>query len=236
MPEHHLSVIIPAFNEEARIGNTITEIVAYLLRQFYAWDIIVVDDGSSDRTVQVAKEKLAGFSHVILENVTNRGKGYSVKRGMLEGKGKYLLFTDADLSTPIEELEKFLVYLEKDCDMVIGSRAVEGSQVEIHQPRFREIMGRIFNRIARLLAFRGIHDSQCGFKCFKREAAHRLFSRQKLDGFSFDAEILYLAQKEGYRIKEEPVIWRNSVQTRVQIATDPFRMLVDLIRIRRLHR
>jgi len=236
MSEPHLSVVIPAYNEEPRIGQTLEEVVAFLKMQPFTWEIIVVDDGSADRTVEIVKKKLSGHPHRILENITNRGKGYSVKRGMLEARGYFLLFTDADLSTPIEEVTCFLEDLQGEVDVVIGSRSVKSSRVEIHQPFYREWMGRFFNAIARLFAFKGIHDSQCGFKGFTREAAGRLFEAQKLNGFSFDAEILYLAQRFGYRIKEMPVIWRNSPQSRVSILRDPAKMVMDLMRIRWIHK
>ena len=155
---------------------------------------------------------------------------------MLAAKGQYLLITDADLSTPIEEVRRFLRYLEAGDDIVIGSRALEDSKIEIHQSFYREIMGRVYNLIARAFSFKGIMDSQCGFKCFKSQVAKELFGLQKINGFSFDAEILFLAQKKGYKIREEPVIWRNSSQSRVQLIRDPIAMFFDLIKIRWIHR
>ncbi len=231
----HLSVVIPGFNEEKRLAPTLAQIVAYLQKQKYTSEIIVVDDGSRDRTTEVAEEKLAGFPHRILKQNLNQGKGAAVKRGMLEAEGDYLLFTDADLSTPIEEAELLMAHLEKGFDIAIGSRALPQSHVQIHQNILRETMGKIFNRIARLTSFKRIQDSQCGFKCFRREAARSLFQAQKLKGFSFDAEVLYLAQKRGYRIAEVPVTWRNSPQSRVHILKDSLRMLWDVIRIPWIH-
>ncbi|MDD5217227.1 MAG: glycosyltransferase family 2 protein [Candidatus Omnitrophica bacterium] len=236
MPELYLSVIIPAYNEEKRIGDTIRYMIDYLRRQNYASEIIVVDDGSRDRTVAVAEKSLADFRHTLLKNEINRGKGYSVRRGMLEGRGKFLLFSDADMSTPIEEVEGFIRHLESGEDAVIASRAVLGARVEKHQPFLRENLGRVYNVIARLVAFQTVMDSQCGFKCFKREVARDLFGRQKLERFSFDAEIVYLAQRRGYKLIEKPVIWRDSPAGRVKMLTDPLNMLTDLVRIRWLHR
>ena len=175
------------------------------------------------------------FPHKILTTPRNRGKGYAVRQGMLAATGQYILFTDADLSTPITEVSRFLDYLRIDCDVAIGSRALPDSQIEIHQGFLRETMGKVFNLIAQRWAFKGVRDSQCGFKCFRREAAHKLFGEQKLDGFSFDVEIVYLAQKRGYRVLELPVIWRNSAQSRVQVLSDPLRMFRDVLKIRRLH-
>jgi dolichyl-phosphate beta-glucosyltransferase len=236
MDSIYLSVVIPAYNEEKRIGNTCEQIVSFLARQPYVSETIVVDDGSRDRTAAVAEDKLAPSIHRILQNPGNRGKGYAVKQGMLAASGKYVLFTDADLSTPIEEVQKFLKSLEEGYDIVIGSRSLEGSNIEIRQNLLRQSMGKIFNRLARLLTFRSIRDSQCGFKCFKRKVAQDLFSKQQLDGFSFDAEIIYLAQRQGYRIFEMPVTWRNSPHSRVRIVKDSLGMFLDLWRIRWMHR
>ena len=231
----HLSVVIPAYNEEKRLPQSLGTVLDFLKNQSYESEIIVSDDGSQDRTVALAKELLKEFPHQILVTPQNRGKGHAVRQGMLAAAGEYILFTDADLSTPIEEVSRFLSHLEKDQDVVIGSRALPGSQVEIHQNFLRETMGKIFNQIALLWTFRGIHDSQCGFKCFRRAAARELFNAQKLDGFSFDVEIVYLAQKSGYRLLELPVVWRNSPQSRVQVLRDPFQMFWDVLRIRSLH-
>jgi dolichyl-phosphate beta-glucosyltransferase len=231
----YLSVVIPAYNEEKRLPQSLAAVMDFLKAQPYGSEILVSDDGSQDRTVVLAKELLKDFPHQILVTSQNRGKGHAVRQAMLAATGDYVLFTDADLSTPIEEVAKFLPRLEKDQDVVIGSRALPGSQVEIHQNLLREIMGKVFNFIAQKWAFKGIHDSQCGFKCFRRAAAQKLFSLQKLDGFSFDVEIVYLAQKLGLRLLELPVIWRNSSQSRVQVLRDPLMMFWDVLRIRRLH-
>lgn len=230
-----LSVVIPAYNEEKRLPQTLETVLAFLKKQSYSSEIIVSDDGSQDRTVALAKERLKTFPHQVLETPVNRGKGHAVRQGILAATGDYVLFTDADLSTPIEEVTKFLARLEKDQDVVIGSRALPDSQVEVHQDLLRETMGKVFNFIAQRWAFKGIHDSQCGFKGFRREAAQKLFSLQKLDGFSFDVEIVYLAQKNGLRLLELPVIWRNSDQSRVQVLRDPLMMFWDVLRIRSLH-
>lgn len=231
----HLSVVIPAFNEEKRLPQSLHSILTYLKKQPYASEIIISDDGSEDRTAALAKELLKEFPHQILMTPQNRGKGHAVRQGMLAANGDYVLFTDADLSTPIEEASRFLERLEKDQDVVIASRDLPDSRVEVHQNFFREAMGKVFNRIACFFAFKGIRDSQCGFKGFRKEVAHKLFGMQKLDGFSFDVEILFLAQKHGYRILELPVIWRNSAQSRVQVLRDPLLMFCDVLRIRRLH-
>ena len=230
-----LSVVIPAYNEENRLPQSLTTVLDFLKKQPYESEIIISDDGSQDRTVALAKEFLKEFPHAVLITPQNRGKGHAVRQGMLAATGDYVLFTDADLSTPIEEVSRFLARLEKDQDVVIGSRALPDSQVEIHQNFLRETMGKVFNFVALVWAFKGVHDSQCGFKCFRREAAQKLFSLQKLDGFSFDVEIVYLSQKLGFRLLELPVIWRNSAQSRVQVFRDPLLMFWDVLRIRSLH-
>ena len=236
MGTSELSIVIPAFNEEKRIAATLETLRGYLARQNYESEIIVVDDGSKDRTVETARMKLEGCRHRVLPVAVNTGKGNAVREGMLAAEGRYVLFTDADLSTPIEEVERFLRYLKEGNDVVIGSRALDRSKIEVRQNFSRELMGKVFNLIARMLVFREVRDSQCGFKAFTREAARDLFGRQKTKGFSFDAEILYLAQKKGYRIREEPVIWRNSEQSKVRILSDPLLMLRDLLVIRWIHR
>ncbi|HNV86466.1 MAG TPA: glycosyltransferase family 2 protein [Candidatus Omnitrophota bacterium] len=233
-----ISLVIPAFNEESRIGATLEEIGRFFSGKDWQSELIVVDDGSPDRTCGVVETAWKNFpgEKKLLKNGVNSGKGYSVRRGMLEAKGDYVFFSDADLSTPIGEIEKLLAAFGEGFDVAIGSRDLPGSDVQVHQNFMRELMGRIFNRIARFLTFKGVHDSQCGFKGFRREAAQALFSRQKMAGFSFDAEIIYLAQRLGFRVREVPVIWRNSPKSRVSVWKDPVFMLLDLLRIRYYHR
>lgn len=235
----NLSIVIPAYNEEFRIARTLQEIRRFLAGKGWQAELVLVDDGSTDRTAETAQHEMmtqaSDFSCRILRHETNRGKGASVRTGMLAAEGEFMLFTDADLSTPIGELEKLVGALEEGYDVAVGSRALPESRVEVHQNFPREMMGKIFNRIARALTFRRIRDSQCGFKLFRKEAARRLFGRQKIDGFAFDAEIIFLAQKLGYRIKEIPVVWRNSRASKVHIVWDPLKMLRDLILIRLSH-
>ena len=232
----NVSVVIPAYNEEARLGPTLDAIVDYFKQRQTSFEIIVVDDGSMDGTAHIAVQKLDHVSYQILKNQSNQGKGYSVRRGVLAARGTMVLFVDSDLSTPIEDFDKLELALQDGYDIAIGSRALSSSHVEIHQNFLRETMGKTFNVIARLLSFRGIHDSQCGFKAFKQKAAKALFERQKLNGFCFDAEILFLAQKMGYRVQEVGVRWRNSSSSKVHIILDPIKMFWDLFRIRWLHR
>lgn len=229
----YLSVIIPAYNEEKRIGNTLLMIHTYLQQQPYTAEILVVDDGSQDGTSSIVGAFDVGPPTIqLLHNERNRGKGYSVRRGFLYAKGDYLLFSDADLSTPIAEMEKLFAALDEPCDIAIGSRALPGARVEVHQPRYREYLGRLFNMVVRLFAVPGIFDTQCGFKCFKRQAALAICERMTTERFGFDVEMLYLACQLGYRVREVPVIWRHSPQTRVRMRQDAISMLGDLFRIR----
>lgn len=237
MSDYLLSVVIPAYNEEKRIGPTLQNILDYLSKQNYKWELIVSDDGSNDQTVNLSRGLLKDIPYArVIEAPRNEGKGSAVRRGMLAAKGKYVLFSDADLSTPIEEWDQFFQYHSKGFDIVIGSRGLQSSNIEIHQGIIRETMGRTFNAIARIVAFKGINDSQCGFKSFTQESAQRLFKLQKLNGFSFDVELMFLAQKLSYKIYEAPVTWRNSEQTRVKIFSDPIKMFADVLKIRWLHR
>jgi len=230
----HLTVVIPAYNEEKRIGSTLERIIGYLEERSFSWEIVVVNDGSKDQTTRIAREILSGCErHMVIDRKFNRGKGYSVRQGMLAGHGRFQLFSDADLSTPIEELERLLPPLESgEVQVSIGSRALQDSRVEVHQPWWRESMGRGFNLFVRLIAMGGLKDTQCGFKCFTREAARAIFSVARIDGFGFDVEALYLARKFGYGIAEIPVRWVNSPDSKVHPLADSSKMLADLLRIR----
>ena len=229
----YLSVVIPAFNEEKRIRETLSKIELYLIEQDYSYEIIVVDDGSVDNTAELVKNSTT-YNHSLrlLKNEDNKGKGFSVKRGVLEARGVYILFSDADLSTPIEEIEKLMPWFDKGYDIVIGSRGLPQSNIIIHQPFYRETMGRIFSIIVQILNIRGINDTQCGFKCFRRDVAYQIFPKQTIRGFTFDVEVLYIASNLGNRIKEVPIDWYNSPQTSVNAISDYLKMFIDLLRIR----
>ena len=229
----YLSIVIPAYNEEKRIGATLEKIISYLQIKDFMSEIIVVVDGGSDSTVEVVKSYEQLFDKlVILVNETTMGKGYSVRRGVLESKGDIVLFTDEDLSTPIGEVEKLFFWLDKGYDVAIGSRSLKESQVEIYQSFIRQSMGKTFNKILKLIVFTGFKDTQCGFKCFKRYAADKVFAKQMISGFAFDVEILLIAKRQGFRTKEVPVIWLNSPFSTVHIIKDSFLMLCDLFRIK----
>ena len=215
------------------MSSTLSKICAYLSTNDFPYEIIVVDDGSTDNTLQIIKNFASSDKHIILlVNELNRGKGYSVRKGMLSARGEYVFFTDADLSTPIEEIEKCLPHLINGYDVVIGSRSMPGSDILVHQPWYREKMGKIFNFMVNMVLLKGIIDTQCGFKGFKQEAAKTVFSRCKIDGFSFDVEALCLSRKYNFKIKEIPIRWENFTSSKVNPIKHSLQMLKDLIVIK----
>ena len=227
-----LSVIIPAFNEERRLLRTLQQLTEYLRRQPYASEIVVVDDGSSDRTRQVAAEFAQRSPvpvRVLLE--PHGGKGQAVRAGMLKAAGAYRFLCDADLAMPADELSKFLPPALSDVDIAVGSREAAGAK-RYDEPPYRHLMGRVFNLWVRGLTVRGIRDTQCGFKCFTAAAAEALFSQQRLNGFGFDVEVLFLAQKGGLRLHEVPISWYHQQESKVRPVEDTFRMLYDAARVR----
>lgn len=210
-----ISIIIPAYNEEKRLPATLRTVKAYL--EATSWEfaeVVVVDDGSRDGTAELAGK--AGVR--VLKNPGNRGKGYSVRHGMLEAKGEWLLFSDADLSTPIEELEKLWSAVEREqAQAAIGSRDLDRSLIGVRQPLFREFGGRFFNLVIRLITGLPFHDTQCGFKLFEGAAAREIFRRQRVERFGFDVEVLFIAQRLGYRTLEVPVRWNDVAGTKVKM-------------------
>lgn len=240
--EIFLSVLIPAFNEQERIADSLYAVKDYLAKRPWRSEILIVDDGSSDMTTEVVRtidifgeEMMGQETSMVMENIKNVGKGFSIARGMLRTRGTYVIFSDADLSTPIEEVEKLLPLLEGGWDVVIGSRRIPGAEVE-KKPWYRKIMSSVFHLVVSMFAVRGIHDTQCGFKGFRRKAAHHIARLQRLYGFSFDVEQLYLARKLGYGIREVPVRWQHQEGSTVDPLRDTVRMLVDVMRIRWMHR
>ncbi len=232
----YLSVVIPAYNEEKRIEGTLREIIAYLKNKPFRSEIIIVNDGSSDKTFDAAKAILNGFEgSQIVSRTENRGKGYSVREGVLHAVGDIILFSDADLSTPIQEFDKLHEWMKKGYDIVIGSRAVKGAEIVVHQNMLRECMGKIFNIFIQALTLRGLNDTQCGFKCFTGKTAQDVFVRQTIMGFGFDVEILFIARSLDYKIKEVPIQWFNSPRSKVSVLRDPLKMFLDLFKIRLNH-
>ncbi len=228
-----LSVVIPAYNEEPRIPDTLRAVSRYLENTLEDYEIIVVDDGSSDRTADVVRGIRRELPRIsLISYPSNCGKGYAVRTGVLSSKDDLVLICDADLSTPIEEIERLRTFLANDFDIAIGSRGLQDSDIAVRQPWYRERMGKVFNAFVRTLVVGGIKDTQCGFKLFKGRVARTLFAKNRIDGFAFDVEILFLARKEGYKIKEVPVRWLNSPNSRVKIMSDPLKMFLELFKIR----
>jgi dolichyl-phosphate beta-glucosyltransferase len=228
-----LSVVIPAYNETARIGRTIPALLTYLHGLDCAHEFLIVDDGSTDGTPHTARQLLSGEPGArVLEEPRNRGKGHAVKVGMLAAEGQFVLFCDADLSTPPEELDKFWPWLDSGYEVVIGSRKMAGANVSRRQPLWRESLGKGFTWLTNVIAAPGISDVTCGFKCFTHQAAQTLFSLSLIDDWSFDAEVLFIAQQLGYRVKEVPVSWHDEPGTKVRLWKDSIRSLLGLATIR----
>lgn len=224
------SIVIPAFNERQRIAPTLDALFAFMDSRGAPYEIIVVDDGSSDGTGEYARQTHPRAR--VLENPGNRGKGYSVRAGMLAARGGRVLFTDADLSTPIEHLAEFEAALDSGCDMAIASRALPDSRLTIRQPWWRETSGRLFNLLVRRIAGLPFRDTQCGFKAYRRAAARRLARLQRLERWAFDVEQLILARRLDLRVRELPVEWRNSPDSRVHFLRDASTMLWEVVKVR----
>ena len=232
MSDCYLSVVIPAYNEERRLPETLETLCAYLATQAYSWEIVVADDGSDDGTPAVVQRAAQNDQRVKLLSLPHRGKGWAVKNGMLAVGGELRFLCDADLSMPISLLDRLLPHGDSPPDVVIGSREAPGAR-RIGEPRRRWLMGRVFNTMTRILATPGIGDTQCGFKVFRAAAAEALFSLQTLDGFAFDAEILFLARQRGFRVAEIGIDWHYRSESKVRPIRDGWRTLRDLLIIRR---
>jgi len=237
-----LSIVIPAYNEEKRIERTLDDVLRFLEAQAYHAEVIVVDDGSSDGTARVASDRIAAYRNAghemrVLTNEPNRGKGYSVKRGLTEARGEIVLFTDADLSSPISEAPKLIdPIFERRADVAIGSRALNREMIGVHQPKMRELGGIVFNLCMRIITGLKFRDTQCGFKAFRRERALPVFALQRVDRFGFDPEVLYIAKKQGNTLLEVPVVWNHceggELQNKLNYILDSINMFADLLRIR----
>ena len=224
--------MVPAFNEAARIGNSLRQIDDFIQHSSLSCEVIVVDDGSSDDTPAIVRQaKLKGLRFI--QNPRNQGKGFTVRDGVLAATGDYVLFTDADLSAPIEELPKLLnIAVTENADVVIGSRAVDRTYIEKHQSRSRELGGIAFNLMVRSFLGLRLHDTQCGFKLFHRQKSRRIFERQTTAGFGFDPELLFLAKRDGLKIREVPVRWSHAEGSKVHFMKHATVMFLDLVRIR----
>ncbi len=230
-----LSVIVPAYNEEGRLAPGLRQALEYLARRGEPYELLVVDDGSRDATARVA-EAFAPQGVRVVRHERNRGKGAAVRTGLLASRGRKVLVSDADFSTPIEEIEKLERFLQDGTPLVIGSRGLADSQVRQRQPFYREMMGRTFNRLIRLFGVRGIRDTQCGFKLARGEEGRRLAGELKIEGFAWDVEMIWLARRRGYKVAEVGVVWVNSPDSRVDPIRSSFSMLRDVISMRLRHR
>jgi len=231
-PAPELSIVIPAFNEERRLPETLRRVRAYLEARRADAEVIVVDDGSRDATAALVEARRGEFPGLrLVSNGVNRGKGYSVRHGMLEARGRIVLFTDADLSAPIEEADKLLAAM-RDHEVAFGSRGVDRGLIEVHQSPLRELAGIVFNFLVRAITGLKFVDTQCGFKAFLREPSRMIFEQQRIERFGFDPEILFLAKRHGLRAVEIPVRWAHDPQTRVNMVRDSLRMFGEVLSIR----
>ncbi len=228
-----LSIIVPAYNEEQRLPATLDRMREYLDGRDEPYEVLVVDDGSTDSTLALARSVAAGWPHLhVLALSPNEGKGAAVRLGMLSAHGEHRVFSDADLSTPIEEVERLRARLQGRCAVAIASRALPESTISVHQPGRREVMGRTYNRLLRVAALRGLHDTQCGFKAFTAEAAVACFEPLRTLRFGFDAEVLLRARRKGWTVAEVPVRWEHKEDSRVSAMRDSVGVLYDLLRLR----
>lgn len=231
MPRY--SIVIPAFNESARIGATLARIASYAVEQRWDVEVLVVNDGSRDNTVEVVSGFIGQHPFIrVLENPGNRGKGYSVRNGMMHAQGEVCLFSDADLSSPIEEAEKLFEAIFAGADIAVGSRWLRPELQTERQPLLRQIYGRVFNLFLRIMLGLNFRDTQCGFKAFRKEAAHRIFPLQRIERWGFDPEILYIGRRLGLRSVEVPVRWAHSAGTRLHPLRDGIRMGWEVLHVR----
>jgi dolichyl-phosphate beta-glucosyltransferase len=227
------SIIIPAYNEGARLGATLDDVLAHVSKQNWDAEIIVVNDGSRDETPDLVRSKTREHPNLrLLENPGNRGKGYSVRNGMLNASGEILLFSDADLSSPLEEAVKLFAAMESGADIAIGSRWLEPELQTQRQSLLRQLYGRIFNLLLRVFLGLKFKDTQCGFKAFTRQAARTIFPLQRIERWGFDPEVLFLARKSGLKVEEVAVVWAHSGGTRISPLRDGMRMFVEVLQVR----
>jgi dolichyl-phosphate beta-glucosyltransferase len=228
-----ISIVIPAYNEQARIGNALTEVLRCVHERDWHAEILVVNDGSADRTASIVEEFAQLHPEVrLLNNDRNRGKGFSVRQGVLHAVGEIVMFTDADLSAPMEEAELLFTALRQGADIAIGSRWLERNRQTLKQPLYRQFFGRCFNAITRLVMGLPFADTQCGFKAFRRPVAQKIFQLQRIERWGFDPELLFIALKRGYKIQEVPVTWGHDERSRLSYLKDGIKMLEDIAYIR----
>lgn len=228
-----ISIVIPAFNEESKLFNNVKIVLDYCRNNFSQSEVILVNDGSSDKTLEIMKHLAQDYHEIaVIDNIARKGKGYSLRKAMIYATGDYVCFTDADLSAPIWQLKKLLDQIEKGFDVVIASRALANANIEIHQPWYRENMGRTFNLFVRMTTPLKFRDTQCGFKVLRKEAVEKIVPMTTLNGFCFDVELLYIAKKIGLKICEVPVVWRHGAETKVRWFFDSVIMLLELFEIK----
>ena len=227
-----LSIIIPAYNEENRLPNTLEQVFHFLEKQSYASEVIVVENGSTDKTFEFAQKLTQQHKNLRVIHNEERGKGGAVLRGVREALGEYVFICDADLSMPVAEISKFLPPALSDFDIAIGSREAPGA-VRYNEPYYRHLTGRVFNMLIRLMVLPDLQDTQCGFKCLRAEVARDIFTFQTLTGWAFDVELLYIARRHGYHILEIPIDWYFNADSKVRVLRDSWRMFIDLLVIRR---
>ena len=228
---HALSLVIPAYNEQARLPYTLAQIEAYVCREGLECEVIVVDNGSRDATSAIVQQASARFSALRLLRTDSRGKGRAVRTGVLAADGAVVIFADADLSWEVQDLSRFLGLVDERTPIVIGSREGMGAR-RVGEPIYRHLMGRVFNRVVQKLAVPGIEDTQCGFKAFRADAARAVFGRQRIDGFGFDVEVLYLARRLGFGLRVVPLHWEHKENSRVAPLRDTLLMLADVLGVR----
>lgn len=226
-----LSIVIPVFNEEKRLPKTFEKLFAFLRQQPYQSEVIVVENGSQDRTLEIAMQYAQIYPQLKVMQVDGRGKGLAVQHGILAARGEYRFMCDADFSMPVSEINRFLPPALTGYDIAIASREAPGA-VRYNEPHYRHIIGRIYNGLIRLLALPGLHDTQCGFKCFRAAVAEELFKLQTLNGWSFDVELLFIARMKGYTVVELPIPWYFNSESKVSVLRDSLRMALDLLTIR----
>ncbi|MCE5197606.1 glycosyltransferase family 2 protein [bacterium] len=229
----YLSLVIPAYNEEKRIASTLSSVQSFMDSFGQSYELIIVDDGSTDSTLDEVRRMVSGDGVVrVVSYIPNRGKGYAVRQGVIASRGEYIAFSDADLSAPIDQLVKLFDAIKSGYDVAIGSRAADGAEIPVHHPLYRELGGKALNMVIQALAVPGIKDTQCGFKLFRGIVAKDIFSRCFIDGWGFDIEVLYIARKLGYSIAEVPVKWSHAEGSKIHPFSAGVKVMQDIIRIR----
>lgn len=232
MENPFLSIILPAHNEEQRLPKTLAEVSDFVQTLPFLAEVVVVENGSQDRTLELARQEAERFPFLKVIHEEQRGKGRAVRVGMLAGRGQYRMFCDVDFSMPVKEISRFIPPALPDCQVAIASREAPGA-VRYGEPYYRHLSGRVFNALVRWLALPGVQDSQCGFKCFRGDIADEIFPLQTIDGWTFDVEVLFIARRHGYKVVEVPIPWYYNPGSKIRMLRDSWKMMLDLLTIRR---